>query len=67
MKYLVMDLDHFEGSDLSNLTDKEFEELAKKENGYIFEGENANEEFTSAFNSQIISTDTHQLRIVGVS
>ena len=61
IKYLVMDLDHFEGSDLSNLTDKEFESFAKMSNGYIFTNES---DFMSAFNSQIISTDTHQLRIV---
>lgn len=61
-KWLVMDMEHFEGSDLSDLSDFEFEVLAKKKNGYIFT--NA-DDFVSAFNSEIFTTDTHQLRIVG--
>jgi len=63
LKFLCMDINHFEGDDLTKLSDFDFELLAKKDNGYIFTSQ---EDFTSAFNAEIITTNTHQLRIIGI-
>ena len=62
MKYLIFDWSKCSDvGDLSEISDKEFEEFAKKY-GYIFNDSN---EFEAHFNSERISTDIHQLRIVG--
>ena len=64
MKYLIFDWmkcgENENIGDLSEISDKEFEEFAKKY-GYIFNDSN---EFQAHFNSERISTDIHQLRIV---
>ena len=63
MKYLLFNWDTInkEINDPSELTDAEFEKLAKHEGGFIFENE---EDFESAFNAELLSTTTHQMRIV---
>lgn len=48
-------------SDPSELTDEEFEQLAKEEGGKIYENL---DDFVSAFNGEQINTAIHQLRIV---
>ena len=61
MKYLIFDWSKCSDiGDLSEISDKEFEGLAEKY-GYIFNDSN---EFQAHFNSERISTDIHQLRIV---
>lgn len=63
MRYLLFDWDEVNDdiNDPTELTDQEFEELASLPNGYIFEN---SDDFTSAYNSQQVSTATHQLRII---
>ena len=61
MKYLIFDWSKCSDiGDLSEISNKEFEGLAKKY-GYIFNDSN---EFEAHFNSERISTDIHQLRII---
>ncbi len=61
MKFYLFNFDNVEVNDPSELTNEEFKDLAKKDGGYIFDSA---EDFESAFNAEIISTATHQLRIV---
>lgn len=61
MKFLLFSWENVEVTDPSNLTDEQFEVLAKQEGGYIF---NSPEEFKAAFNAEHFSTATHQLRII---
>ena len=63
MRYLLFDWDEVSDdiNDPTELTDQQFEELASLPNGFVFEN---SEDFNSAYNSQQISTATHQLRII---
>lgn len=47
--------------DLTELTNEEFEELANKDGGWIFD---TTEDFVAAFNAEMFSVHTHQLRVV---
>mgnify|MGYP003132867498 CR=1 FL=1 len=61
MKYLIFDWTKCDTiSDLSEISDEEFECLAKKY-GKVF---NNYKDFEAEFNSEIINTDIHQLRII---
>ena len=60
MKYLVFDWNKCgDISDLTEISDIEFEELAEK-HGKVYTNYN---DFVSDFNAERISTNTHQLRI----
>ena len=48
-------------SDLSEITDEDFEAYANEEGGFIYEDF---DDFQSAFNGEQFSTATHQLRII---
>lgn len=60
MKILLFNWENVSVNDPTDLTDKEFEELALKD-GFIYD---SLEDFESAFNAEHFSTATHQLRIV---
>ncbi len=60
MKYLLFSWDEIpEIRDLSYIDNKEFEKLAEKY-GVIYDNK---DDFEAGFNSEYISTHTHQLRI----
>ena len=63
MKYLLFNWEMIDAevSDPSELTDKEFEELAKQDGGFVIHD---TEEFISRFNAEHINSTVHQLRIV---
>jgi hypothetical protein len=62
MRYLLFNWEYAtEVDDLTEITDERFEELAKQEGGYICE---STEDFQSAFNAEMFSVHTHQLRII---
>ena len=60
MKFLLYNCDYVEVGDPSELTDKEFQELAEEEGGFVID---SLEDFEARFNSEHFSTHTHQLRI----
>lgn len=63
VKYLLFNWDFINSdiNDPSELTDSEFEKLASGVDGLIFYN---HEDFESAFNAELFSTITHQLRII---
>jgi hypothetical protein len=62
MRYLLFNWEYVtEVDDPTELTDEQFETLAKQEGGYICE---STEDFQSAFNAEMFSVHTHQLRII---
>lgn len=66
MRYLLYNWEDIKEdiNDPSDLSDEEFEDVVVNNGGLIFQNE---EDFESAFNAEMISTETHQLRIVRVS
>lgn len=62
MKYLLFNWETIPDiiENPNNLSNQDFENLAKN-HGMIYETE---EDFQHAFNEQLFSTDTHQLRIL---
>jgi hypothetical protein len=61
MRYLLFNWDNVDNvGDPSDLSDKEFEELAN-EHGTVIESE---EDFEAQFNAEMFSVHTHQLRII---
>ncbi len=50
-----------EVNDASELTDKEFEELAMQDGGFVIYD---TDEFVSGFNAEYINSTVHQLRII---
>lgn len=62
MKYLLFDWNDvdLDITDLTEISNNDFENLAM-EHGYVF---NNLKEFEDAFNSQLFSTETYQLRII---
>lgn len=63
MKYLLFNWEMInkEVNDPSELTDKEFEELANQDGGFVIDN---TEEFVSRFNAEQINSTVHQLRVV---
>jgi hypothetical protein len=63
MRFLLFNFDDVDEifSDLSALTDEEFEKYAQRSGGYIIENV---EDFEARFNAEHFSTATHQLRIL---
>ena len=63
MKYLLFNWEMInkEVNDASELTDKEFEELAMQDGGFVIYD---TDEFVSGFNAEYINSTVHQLRII---